>query len=63
LTSLEASEEEIAAASGLKMDPPEIIYREHPALLIMIDGDPVTICWCSATRRRTSSCRSPNRRR
>jgi hypothetical protein len=41
LTSLEASEEEIAAAANLNMDPPEIIYRDHPALLISIDGDPV----------------------
>jgi len=41
LTSLEASEEEIAAANDLKMDPPDIIYRNHPALLIMIDGEPV----------------------
>ena len=41
LTSLEASEEEIAAASNLKMDPPAIIYRDHPSLLVNIDGDPV----------------------
>jgi len=41
LTSLEASEEQIAAASDLKMDPPDIIYRDHPALLITINGDPV----------------------
>jgi len=41
LTSLEASEEQIAAANDLKMDPPEIIYRHNPALLIMIDGEPV----------------------
>jgi hypothetical protein len=41
LTSLEASEEEINAAASLNMDPPVIIYRDHPALLISIDGDPV----------------------
>jgi len=41
LTSLEAAEEEIAAAQNLKMDPPVIIYRDRPALLIYIDGDPV----------------------
>ncbi len=41
LTSLEAAEEQIAAANDLKMDPPDIIYRDHPALLIMLDGDPV----------------------
>jgi len=41
LTSLEASEEQIAAAGDLKMDPPDIIYRDHPALLIILDGDPV----------------------
>jgi hypothetical protein len=41
LTSLEAAEEEISAAQNLKMDPPVIIYRAQPALLIYIDGDPV----------------------
>jgi hypothetical protein len=41
LTSLEASEDLIATASDLNMDPPDIIYRDQPALLIMIDGDPV----------------------
>ena len=41
LTSLEASEEQIAAANDLNMDPPDIIYRDKPALLIMIDGEPV----------------------
>ena len=41
LTSLEAAEEEIAAAKNLSMDPPIIIYRDHPALLVYIDGEPV----------------------
>jgi hypothetical protein len=41
LTSLEASEEAIAAASNLNNDPPVIIYRDHPALLLYIDGDPI----------------------
>ncbi len=41
LTSLEASEEQIAAANDLNMDPPDIIYRDQPALLIIIDGEPV----------------------
>lgn len=41
LTSLEASEEQIAAANNLKMDPPQIIYRDHPALLVSLDGEPV----------------------
>jgi hypothetical protein len=41
LTSLEASEQEIAAAANLKTDPPVIVYRDHPALLLYIDGDPV----------------------
>lgn len=40
LTSLEASEQEIAAAAGLKVDPPTVIYRDHPALLVYIDGEP-----------------------
>ncbi len=41
LTSLEAAEGEIAAAQNLNMDPPDIIYRDRPALLVYIDGDPV----------------------
>ncbi len=41
LTSLEASQEQIDAANNLNMDPPEIIYRDKPALLVMIDGEPV----------------------
>jgi len=41
LTSLEASEEQIEVANDLNMDPPEIIYRDQPALLIAIDGEPV----------------------
>jgi len=41
LTSLEASEKEIAAAANLNTDPPLIIYRDHPALLVYIDGDPI----------------------
>ena len=41
LTSLEAAEEQIAAANDLNMVPPTIIYRNQPALLIMLDGDPV----------------------
>jgi hypothetical protein len=40
LTSLEVTEQEMAAAAGLKVEPPRIIYRDHPALLIYIDGDP-----------------------
>jgi hypothetical protein len=41
LTSLEAAEKEIAAAQNLNMDPPDIIYRDQPALLVSMDGDPV----------------------
>ncbi|MFC1689489.1 hypothetical protein ACFL0N_00395 [Pseudomonadota bacterium] len=41
LTSLEASEEEIAAANNLKMDPPDIVYRDRPALLVTLDGEPI----------------------
>ncbi len=41
LTSLEAAEEQIAVANNLKMDPPDIIYRSHPSLLIALDGEPV----------------------
>jgi hypothetical protein len=41
LTSLEASEEEISAATNLNTDPPVIIYRDHAALLVYIDGEPV----------------------
>jgi len=37
-TSLAASDTEAKAASELKNNPPAIIYRDHPALLIPIDG-------------------------
>lgn len=38
LTSLAAAESEEKAASELKNNPPAIIYRDHPALLVIIDG-------------------------
>ena len=41
LTSLEAAEEEVLAARDLNMDPPVIHYRDRPALLVYIDGEPV----------------------
>lgn len=45
LDALEASEKavraEAAAAEDLGTDPPKIIYRDRPALLVTIDGEPV----------------------
>ncbi len=38
---LEMSEAESKAAQNLNTAPPEIIYRDHPALLISLDGSPV----------------------
>lgn len=38
---LDAAEAETLAAQKIKTAPPKIIYRDHPALLITIDGDPV----------------------
>jgi len=40
LTSLEVTEQEESAASSLNVEPPRVIYRDHPALLIYIDGEP-----------------------
>ena len=38
---LKQSEAESKAAQNLNTAPPRIIYRDHPALLISIDGEPV----------------------
>ena len=38
---LAMSAAESKAAQNLNTAPPEIIYRDHPALLISLDGDPV----------------------
>ncbi|MFT5702153.1 MAG: hypothetical protein ACI8ZB_005064 [Desulforhopalus sp.] len=38
MTSLAASDSEAEAASELKNNPPAIVYRDHPALLVTIDG-------------------------
>lgn len=40
LTMLELVEKEQIAADDLKTDPPKIIISKHPAVLVMIDGDP-----------------------
>lgn len=41
LTSIESAERRNLAVEGLNMDPPEILYRDNPAVLVMIDGDPI----------------------
>ena len=38
---LKQAEAESAAARNLNTAPPRIIYRDHPALLISLDGEPV----------------------
>jgi hypothetical protein len=38
---LKTAEAESIAVQNLNTAPPEIIYRDHPALLISMDGDPV----------------------
>lgn len=38
---LKTAEAETLAAQKLNTDPPRIIYRDHPALLITMDGDPI----------------------
>ena len=40
LASLEVVQEERALAEEFKNAPPEIIYRERPAMLVLIDGEP-----------------------
>ena len=40
-SSLKMTEAENRAARQLNTAPPEIIYRDHPALLVTLDGDPV----------------------
>jgi len=39
--SLKTAEAELAAVQNLNTAPPQIIYRDHPALLITMDGAPV----------------------
>ncbi|MFM2206264.1 MAG: hypothetical protein RL213_239 [Bacteroidota bacterium] len=39
LTSLEQEE---AQDQGIRNSPPEIIYRDHPAVLVLLDGEPKT---------------------
>ena len=41
LAELDRIEARSEAATGIKNDPPEVIYRDHPAVLVMIDGDPI----------------------
>jgi hypothetical protein len=38
---LKTAEAESLAVQNLNTEPPRIIYRDHPALLISMDGDPV----------------------
>jgi hypothetical protein len=40
LAALEVVEQEKAGDHGLKNDPPKIIFRSHPAVLVLLDGDP-----------------------
>ena len=40
-SSLKMTKAESLAARQLNTAPPEIIYRDHPALLVTLDGDPV----------------------
>lgn len=40
LTMLDVAEKEKATAEGLNTDPPKIIVKTHPAVLIIIDGQP-----------------------
>jgi hypothetical protein len=41
LTSMEAIDARAGGDRGLKNDPPEIIFVDFPAVLILIDGDPI----------------------
>jgi len=40
-TALKSAEAESNAVQGLNTGPPLIIYKDHPALLVSMDGDPV----------------------
>lgn len=40
LTSLESAEKQVAADNALKNDPPAILFRSAPTLLVLIDGEP-----------------------
>jgi len=41
LTTIALAERRDLAVEGLSMEPPEILYRNTPAVLVIIDGDPI----------------------
>ncbi len=41
VASLETLEGGVHDVAGLNHDPPELIFRKHPAVLVLIDGDPI----------------------
>ncbi len=41
LESIETAQKERDNAKGLDTEPPKIIFRDHPAVLVLIDGDPI----------------------
>ncbi len=41
IASLETLEGEFQGVGGLNNAPPELIFRKHPAVLVLIDGDPI----------------------
>ncbi|HXX93341.1 MAG TPA: hypothetical protein VEN81_06885, partial [Planctomycetota bacterium] len=40
LSELKSLQEQKAAVDGLKNDPPRIVYRSHPAVLLTVEGEP-----------------------
>lgn len=40
LTALELAEREQSASEDLQADPPRILFRTHPAVLVLLDGEP-----------------------
>ena len=40
LASLQMAEKRITGVKNLKMDPPKILFRSRPAVLVIIDGEP-----------------------
>ncbi len=41
VSSLETAEQEAKSVQNLNTAPPTIIYKDHPALLVSFDGEPV----------------------
>jgi hypothetical protein len=55
LAGLALVEKERAADAGLKNEPPKIIFRSHPAVLVLLDGEPKLLPIADSTLMRVAN--------